>query len=128
MLFHKRSCRILISHEMNHLSRWSDELDSFLFAFSCKICIFRKKSVAWMNRIAVIFFCCCQDSIFIKITLLSRCRSNAYRICRKLHWQAVLILGRIDENRFNSHLPATAQYSHGNLATVCYQNSFEHFI
>jgi hypothetical protein len=79
-----------------------------------------------MDAIGVGDFSSGYDIGNIQIGQVARRRTNAYRFIRKTEMKAFPVGGRIDSNRFDSHLFTGTDNSQRNFAPVGYQYFFEH--
>ena len=112
----------------DRLGTGSYENDIIFFAQLGKICIFRQKSEAGVNRLSSCHFACLYDSCGVKVAVLCCGRTYAHSLVGDLGVEGVLIRSGMDRYGMYSQLSARSYYSHGDLASVCYKNLFKHFI
>ncbi len=80
-----------------------------------------------MNRICASDFSSSNDAIRLQVAILARTWPDANRFISELDVHGIDIRFGIDGHGFHSEFATSTNDSQGDLATVCYQDSFEHF-
>ena len=88
--------------------------------------IFRKKTVAGMNRVHIRDLRCADDAVNAQITFRRRRFANANGLIGQLHVHGIGIRFRINGHRADVQFFASADDPNGYLAAIGDQNFFKH--
>ena len=108
----------LVSHRTNRLGGWPHKGDAVVGADLGKAVVFRQKAVAGVDGIGPSGGSRGQNVGNMEVALGAGRLPDAHRFVGQLHVQGVFIHRAEHGHRRNAQLPAGAQDSQGNLATV----------
>ena len=91
-----------------------------------KGCVFREEAIAWVDRLSARDFTSGDDRGEVQVGCGGRGRSNTDRLVCHTDVHRIGVSGRVDRNRFDTHLAAGAHDPKGNLATVRNEDFIEH--
>ena len=117
---------ILVAHRMHRAGRRPDELDLAALAHFGEVRVLGEKTVAGMDRIDVAYFRGAHDAIDLQVTFgTGRC-ADANRFIGQLDVERIDIRFRINSERPDSQLLASADDAQGNLAPIRDENFLKH--
>ena len=80
----------------NRILARTNELNLTLCALLSKFSILRKKAISRVDRIYIRNFGCCNDSVGLKVALITSCWSDANCLVGELHMEGLLVSLRVD--------------------------------
>src|SRR5581483_2340742 len=102
--------------------RRSDELHSSVCARFREASVFRKKSVAGMNRVGSAAEGDVNDALNVEIRLACSCRSDVVRLVCLHHMQGRAVYVRKHCYRWNAKLAAGTNHANSDFATIGDEN------
>ena len=118
----------LVAHQGDMLGAWPDKGEAMLFEDRCETGLFRQETISGMHRVRPRDGGCRHDGRNIKIAFLCIRRAQTDAFIRETDMHGIGIRGRMDRDRRDAHLLASAMDAKGDFAAICDQNFFEHFL
>ena len=126
MLFRGVLGRDLIAHEENVLGRGADESEAVLLDHRREIRVLREEADAGMDRIGARDRRGGEDGRDVEIARARRGRPDADALIGEPHMHRVVIGGRMDGDRADTHLAASAMNAESDLAAIGDEHLFKH--
>ena len=124
--FHRLDGRNFVAHQTDHVGGRADEDESGLLDALGEIGIFRKKTVAGMDRLRVRHFRCGNDRRHVEITFRRRRGTDANGFVGHADMFQIAVDRGMHRNGFDAQRVARAQYSQRDFAAVGDNDFIEH--
>lgn len=118
--------RDLVTHFDDGRWRWTDECDTHVGDGLSEVGVLGEESISGVHGVGTTLADDIQDCLGIEVTLRSRFPAEGVGLVGQAHVQCIAVELGIHGHGGDSHFAGGPDDSHGNFATVGYQDFFEH--